>query len=115
VRRIAAMAEAYDVALAPHCPLGPIAFASCLQIDACTPNAFIQEQSFEVHDPRASGLRDYLADPAVFAYRDGYAPVPRAPGLGITVDEERVRAAAATGHRARNPVWRTPDGTIAEW
>jgi len=115
VRRIAAMAEAYDVALAPHCPLGPIAFAACVQIDACTPNAFIQEQSFDVHDPSGVGLSSYLADPAVFAYEGGYVPVPRAPGLGITVDEERVRAAAATGHRARNPIWRAPDGTIAEW
>ncbi len=36
-RKIASMAEAYDVALAPHCPLGPIALAACLQVDAvCT-------------------------------------------------------------------------------
>ena len=37
--KIASMAEAYDVALAPHCPLGPVALASCLQVDACSPNA----------------------------------------------------------------------------
>lgn len=39
-RKIAAMAEAYDMAVAPHCPLGPISLASCLQLDVCTPNAF---------------------------------------------------------------------------
>ena len=45
MRKIAAMAEAYDVAVAPHCPLGPIALAASLQLDACTPNAVIQELS----------------------------------------------------------------------
>jgi galactonate dehydratase len=48
-RKIAAMAEAYDVALAPHCPLGPVALAAALQVDFCTPNALIQEQSFGIH------------------------------------------------------------------
>jgi galactonate dehydratase len=37
-RKIAAMAEAYDVAVAPHCPLGPLALAACLQLAGCTPN-----------------------------------------------------------------------------
>ena len=49
MRKIAAMAEAFDVAVAPHCPLGPIALAACLQVDFCTPNAFIQEQSLNIH------------------------------------------------------------------
>ncbi len=48
-RKIAAMAEAYDVAMAPHCPLGPIALAACLQVDAVSYNAFIQEQSLGIH------------------------------------------------------------------
>src|SRR5215218_842505 len=48
-RKIATMAEAYDVAVALHCPLGPIALATCLQVDACTYNAFIQEQSLGIH------------------------------------------------------------------
>jgi len=45
LKKIASMAEAYDVSVAPHCPLGPIAPASCIQVDACTPNVLIQEQS----------------------------------------------------------------------
>ncbi len=49
VNKIASMAEAYDVALAPHCPLGPIALASCMQVDMCAPNALIQEQSLNIH------------------------------------------------------------------
>jgi len=49
VRRIAAMAEVYDVQLAPHCPLGPIALAACLQVGFATPNFLIQEQSIGIH------------------------------------------------------------------
>ena len=114
-RKIAAMAEAYDVALALHCPLGPIALAVCLQIDACTPNAFIQEQSLGIHYNQGNDLMDYLVDPSVFAYRDGRVDIPKGPGLGIEIDEDKVREAARTGHNWHNPVWRNADGTIAEW
>jgi galactonate dehydratase len=114
-RKIAAMAEAYDVAVALHCPLGPIALAACLQIDAVAHNAFIQEQSLGIHYNAGNDLLDYLRDPAVFDYRDGYVSIPDGPGLGIQVDEDRVAAAAGTGHRWRNPVWRHPDGSVAEW
>src|SRR5690606_16696263 len=47
--KIAAMAEAYDVALAPHCPLGPVALAACLQLDFVAHNAVLQEQSIGIH------------------------------------------------------------------
>lgn len=115
VKRIAAMAEAYDVAVAPHCPLGPIALASSLQVDACTPNVFIQEQSLGIHYNATSDLLDYLTDKSVFAYRDGYVEIPTGAGLGVSVDEQKVKAAAQIGHAWRNPVWRNEDGTIAEW
>lgn len=114
-RKIAAMAECYDVAVAPHCPLGPIALAACLQLDFCTPNALIQEQSLGIHYNQGSDLLDYLADRSVFAYKDGSVGRPTAPGLGIVVNEEVVRRNARTGHHWRNPVWRLPDGTVAEW
>ncbi|MEF3311512.1 galactonate dehydratase [Paenibacillus sp. GYB004] len=114
-RKIAAMAEAYDVAVAPHCPLGPIALASCLQLDTCSPNAFIQEQSLGIHYNQGSDLLDYLKDPSVFAYKDGFVANLNGPGLGIEVNEEKVREMAAVGHNWRNPVWRQEDGTVAEW
>jgi galactonate dehydratase len=114
-RKISAMAEAFDVAVAPHCPLGPIALAASLQLDACTPNAIIQEQSLGIHYNEGSDLLDYLKDPAVFAYERGYVAVPVGPGLGIEIDEEKVREAAKVGHDWRNPVWRNEDGTMAEW
>lgn len=115
-RKIAAMAEAYDVALAPHCPLGPIALASCLQVDAVSHNAFIQEQSLGIHyNGAGSDLLDYLTDPGVFSYADGMVAIPQGVGLGVEVNEEAVIEAAKTGHRWRNPVWRHKDGSVAEW
>ncbi|OPF63218.1 galactonate dehydratase [Hydrogenophaga sp. H7] len=114
-RKIAAMAEAYDVALALHCPLGPIALAANLQIDAGCYNAFIQEQSLGIHYNQANDLLDYVNNREVFAYEDGMVKIPTGPGLGIEVNEAYVRERAAEGHRWRNPVWRHKDGSFAEW
>jgi galactonate dehydratase len=115
LRKIAAMAEAFDIAVAPHCPLGPITLAASLQLDFCTPNAFIQEQSLNIHYNQGADVLDYLVDPAVFHYKDGYVPLLTGPGLGIEIDENKVREAAKIGHRWRNPVWRNEDGSVTEW
>ncbi|WP_425596246.1 galactonate dehydratase [Promicromonospora iranensis] len=115
VRKIAAMAEAYDIAVAPHCPLGPVALAACLQLDAVAYNAVIQEQSLGIHYNTSNDLLDYIADPTVFAYEAGSVAIPQGPGLGIEVNEDYVRERAAEGHRWRNPVWRHADGSFAEW
>ncbi|MDT0346813.1 galactonate dehydratase [Streptomyces litchfieldiae] len=115
VRRIAAMAEAHDVALAPHCPLGPIALAASLQIDFATPNFLIQEQSLGIHAPEDNDLLAYLADPGCFRFAEGHVARPTGPGLGIEIDEAAVRRAAADGHRWRNQIWRHRDGSFAEW
>jgi galactonate dehydratase len=114
-RKIAAMAEAYDVGLAPHCPLGPIALAACLQLDAVCYNAVIQEQSLGIHYNKTNDLLDYITDPGVFAYADGHVAIPQGPGLGITINEDAVARGASIGHRWRPPVWRHKDGSFAEW
>ncbi|MBZ9885934.1 galactonate dehydratase [Mesorhizobium sp. CA10] len=114
-RKIAAMAEAYDVAVAPHCPLGPIALAACLQLDAVSYNCFIQEQSLGIHYNAGNDLLDYAANKDVFRYQDGYVAIPDGPGLGVEIDEEYVKERAREGHRWRNPVWRHKDGSFAEW
>jgi len=115
LRKIAAMAECFDVAVAPHCPLGPIALAACLQVDFCTPNACIQEQSAGIHYNAGYDLLNYLRNPEVFRYRNGECDRLTAPGLGIDVDEDYVRDMAQKGHDWHNPVWRDADGVIAEW
>jgi len=114
-RKIAAMAESYDVGVALHCPLGPIALAACLQLDAVCYNAVIQEQSLGIHYNKSNDLLDYIADPSVFAYADGYVAIPGGPGLGISINEDAVMRGAAVGHRWRPPVWRHEDGSFAEW
>jgi len=115
VKKIASMAEAYDVGMAPHCPLGPIALASCIQVDACSPNALIQEQSLNIHYNETSDVLDYLADPSVFEYEEGYVQVPKSPGLGIDINESYVREQAEKTVNWHNPVWRHEDGSVAEW
>jgi galactonate dehydratase len=114
-RKIAAMAEAYDVAVAPHCPLGPLALAACLQLAACTPNVAIQEMSLGIHYNVGHDLLNYISDKEVLTPEAGYLPIPDKPGLGITIDEAAVRAADKDRHRWRNPVWRQEDGSFAEW
>jgi len=115
------MAEAWDVAVAPHCPLGPIALAACLQLDFCTPNAFIQEQSLGIHYNVGSDVMDYVEngrDPDKCSFRytgDGYVKLLQGPGLGISINEEEVKRAAAVGHDWKNPVWRNVDGSVCEW
>lgn len=115
VRKIAAMAEAFDIGVAPHCPLGPIAFAASLQLDACTPNVVIQEQSLGIHYNVGNDLLDYVRGRDAFVYDEGYLEVPTGPGLGIEIDEDLVRERGRIGHDWKNPVWRNVDGTVAEW
>ncbi|HZK63092.1 MAG TPA: galactonate dehydratase [Puia sp.] len=115
VRKIAAMAEAYDVALAPHCPLGPISLAAALQIDFCCLNAVIQETSMGIHYNEGADLLDYIRNQEVFRVKNGYISKPALPGLGIEIDEKKVRKMAAKGHDWKNPVWRNQDGSITEW
>lgn len=115
VKKIAAMAEACDVALAPHCPLGPIALASCLNVDATCYNAAIQEQSIGIHYNVGKSVLDYVKNQADFAFVDGMVRMPQIPGLGVEVNRELVIEESKTPHSWKNPVWRHKDGSVAEW
>ncbi len=113
--RIAAMAEAHDVALAPHCPLGPVALAACLQVDFVSWNAMLQEQSIGIHYNQGADLLDYVVNKQDFECVDGYIAALPGPGLGVEIDEERLRAASKNPPQWRNPLWRHADGSVAEW
>ena len=116
VRRIASMAEAFDVQLAPHCPLGPIALAASLQVGFSTPNFLIQEQSIGIHYNQGAEVLDYVVDKTPLRFVDGSIELLTGPGLGIDIDERAVREADARGgHSWRSPIWRHPDGSLAEW
>ena len=103
-RKIAAMAETYYAAIAPHCPLGPIALAACIQLDACIPNFLCQEQ--------VNLGEGYLKEP--FLLQDGHIPLPTGPGLGIEVDEDALRDKLYDGGHENPRLWHD-DGSVADW
>lgn len=115
VKKIASMAEAYDVALAPHCPLGPIALSACLQVDATCHNAVIQEQSMGIHYNKGRSVLDYVNNKEDFAFIDGSMKMPIIPGIGVDINKELVIKENKNQHHWKNPVWRHKDGSIAEW
>jgi galactonate dehydratase len=117
-KKIALMAEAYDVAIAPHCPLGPIALAASMQVALSTPNFVIQEMSLGMHYNTEVGEEDittYVKDQSVFDIEDGFVKALTGPGLGIEVDEEAVRRVAeGTGYWQCKEFY-GEDGGIREW
>ncbi|MFC7624966.1 galactonate dehydratase [Microlunatus sp. GCM10028923] len=115
--RIATQAEIYDAQLAPHCPLGPVALAACLQVDAAVPNFLAQETVIELHDQQPGRGLELLTNPEVLAPVDGYLPVLTGPGLGIELDEDVIRSQVATEPLAPgSPTWFYPaDDSFAEW
>lgn len=115
VKKIASMAEAYDVALAPHCPLGPIALAACLTVDATSYNAVIQEQSIGIHYNVGKSVLDYVENQDDFKFTDGYVDLPRVAGLGVVVNRALVIEENKNPHNWKNPVWHHADGSVAEW
>lgn len=114
-KKICAAAEAHDMAAAPHAPYGPIALAATLQLDVCTPNVFIQEQSLGIHYNQGFNLLDFVRNAEIFRFDRGYLPLPQKPGLGIDLDEEKIQEASLESLSWTNPRWRNYDGTIAEW
>jgi galactonate dehydratase len=82
LKKIAAMAEAFYVDVAPHNPMGPVATAVNVQLAACTPNFLVLEYIPDDAPPR----RDLVVEP--LAVRGGYLEVPTKPGLGIELNLE---------------------------
>ncbi|MEW4923683.1 galactonate dehydratase [Algibacter sp. 2305UL17-15] len=115
VRRIATMAEAYDITLAPHCPLGPISLASALHVDFVSANAIIQETSIGMHYNNGYDLLDYVSNPEVFDIHDGYINLFAKPGLGVEINEDKLKEAQKIGYYWSNPIWRGKDGNFSEW
>jgi galactonate dehydratase len=68
-----------------------------------------------IHYNQGHDLLTFVRNPQVFALTDGSLKVPQGPGLGVEIDEEAVREADRREHRWRNPVWRSADGSVAEW
>ncbi|HYP05517.1 MAG TPA: galactonate dehydratase [Bryobacteraceae bacterium] len=106
LRIIAGMAEAYYSPLAPHNPQGPCSLAASLQVAASIPNFLIQERGDNEHD-------NLLAKPLPPVV-NGYRPLPTDPGLGITIDENKLMAQVGEPrpYRAR---FDPDDGSVVDW
>ncbi|KAE9404936.1 enolase C-terminal domain-like protein [Gymnopus androsaceus JB14] len=119
LHRIASYTETYDVGLAPHCPLGPIALAACMQVAICAPNFMHYNVTSEDDSASEADLHTYMANPEVFTVKEGYVTALQGPGIGVEIDEERVRRANENYvHKSspwRNPVCRGEDGGLREW
>ena len=116
IKRLAAMAETYDVGIAPHCPLGPIALAASLHVDATSPNFAIQELSLGIHyHVTGQDIGTYVNNPEVWSVKDGHVEVPSGPGLGIDVNEEVVRELSKGAKAWTPPVFIGPCGELREW
>jgi galactonate dehydratase len=106
LRLIAGMAEAYYTPLAPHNPQGPCSLAASYQIAACIPNFLIQERGDNEYS-------DLLAKPLP-PVTDGHRPLLTDPGLGITIDEEKLRS--QVGEPAPyNTRYDPDDGSVVDW
>ncbi|RSH91347.1 hypothetical protein EHS25_009646 [Saitozyma podzolica] len=117
-KKIATMAEAYDIGVAPHCPLGPVAFAASLQIGFSTPNFVVCEMSWKMHYNVGADLFTYMTNPDVFAVKNGAIDLLMAPGLGVEINEELIRKEAAEASKLEpwiNPLFRGDDGSVREW
>ena len=117
-RQIAQLSESRDVGFAPHCPLGPVALASCLAVDFVSLNAVFQECCLGVPYRGEGGadLWDLVGNRDDFALDgDGMIARPTKPGLGLEMDEAAVREVAKRGHRWRDNDWRLADGAPTRW
>jgi galactonate dehydratase len=106
LKKIAAMAEAYYVAVAPHNPLSPVSTAACLQLDAAIPNFLIQEMVYGLADRAA------LVTEPIERVKDGYVELPKKPGLGVELNEEVIKRLGYK-HAGFPEVYRR-DGSVGE-
>ncbi|KAH0550944.1 hypothetical protein GP486_007691 [Trichoglossum hirsutum] len=118
IKKVSAMAEAYDIAIAPHCPLGPIALAASIQVALSTPNFAIQEMSLGIHYNTEAGehdLHSYVNDASVFNVTNGHVKAPVGVGLGIEINENLVRSVSKLAHPWLPKEFYGTDGSIREW
>jgi len=104
--RIAALAETYNIAVAPHNPNGPVATAASAHVAACLP-------SFTILEYALSSTRDECQSGGVFRAVNGQIELPTKPGLGIDLDEAYLAHHAASGAKLW-PSLRFADGGIAD-
>jgi galactonate dehydratase len=107
LKKVANMAEVYYVHIMPHCAIGPVVLAACMQVDAVVPNFLIQEQ---VDFSLGNGLlrEDWQV-------RDGHIELPTKPGLGFEIDEAEVAKESVYREELGGEYYYESDGSVADW
>lgn len=107
LKRIANMAETYYIHTMPHCAIGPVALAACLQVDAATPNFLIQETI----------APDWMMDvlESSWEVKNGFIELPTAAGLGITLNEAEVRKQHQYTEELGGEWFHESDGSVVDW
>jgi galactonate dehydratase len=111
VRKIATLAEAFNVPLAPHCTASNLGIAASMHAIAAVPNFLIHEfyPDNGGFNPKRIARVDWQVD------KDGYAALPPGPGLGVEIDEKRLDEEAAKPQTYKWPSRTLPDGSIADY
>ena len=107
LKKIANMAEAYYIHVLPHCAIGPVAFTSCMHVDAVIPNFLAQEQV------------DWALGADILKQNwqvvDGHIELPDKPGLGIEIDEKAVSNRVPYQEELGGEHYYETDGSVADW
>lgn len=111
MKKIAVLAEAYFVPLAPHCTTSPLGATASLHVAASIPFLLIHETA-----PGAIQWGEPFARKNWTVDKEGYASLPQGPGLGVEMDESAMaKMAAKPGQRFAWPVVRLSDGSMADY
>lgn len=110
--KVAGWSEAHYIDLMPHNPLGPVCTAASIHVAAAVANfSWLECRTSPAEQGRGTDASDIF--PVQLALRGAAYPVPDTPGLGIQVDEERVKAESFRFWEA--PHLRRPDGSYTNW
>jgi galactonate dehydratase len=107
LKKVANMAEVYYMHVLPHCAIGPIAFAACLQVDAAIPNFLAQEQ---VDACLGDGLLE-----ADWQVAEGHVALPSLPGLGLRVNEAEAQQNREYHEELGGEFYHPADGSVVDW
>ena len=107
LKKVANMAEVYYMHVLPHCAIGPVAFAACLQVDAVTPNFLVQEQG---DGCLGNGLLE-----EDWKVAGGHVELPTRPGLGLRINEAEAQQKIEYSEELGGEFYHPADGSIVDW
>lgn len=111
MKKIAVLAEAYMVPLAPHCTASNLGISASIQVAASIPFLLIHEFYPDNGGFNPAGIMrmDWKVD------KEGYAALPEGPGLGIEVDVSKLEQEAKKPQTYKWPGRKLPDGSISDY